>query len=351
MNETTSHTLSGRARSAAPASARRRRTCFTQGGAGGTRGVPEATRPVGSTGVFCILVALMLLTPALAIAKVDIVATVGDLAAAAEEVGGEHVSVELLASPQQDPHFVDAKPSFVREVAQADLLIVNGMGLEVGWLPTLVESSRNAAVQEGADGYFDASDYIQKKGVPQGKVSRAQGDVHPEGNPHYTLAPRQMARVALALGKRLSKLDPDNAATYKKRAKAFAKQNLQLAKYWEKRFKELPAQCRNVVVYHEAWDYLTDWLSLTVILPIEPKPGVPPNPKHVAKVFRKMKAEEVPVLIQMEYYPNSNTEMISKKTGAYLLQVQGQTREDQDYSARVHKMTGELYGAIQARCE
>ncbi|WP_168210584.1 metal ABC transporter substrate-binding protein [Persicimonas caeni] len=294
---------------------------------------------------------LALLLPQTAMAKVDIVTTVGDLAAVAKEVGGEHVSVELLASPQQDPHFVDAKPSFVRDVAKADLLIVNGMSLEAGWLPALVESSRNAKVQIGADGYFDASEHIARKGVPQGEISRAQGDVHPEGNPHYTLEPRQMARVALALGKRLAKLDPDHAKAYKTQAKAFAKKGLQTAKYWKKQFESLPKQCRNVVVYHEAWVYLTDWLSLNVVLPIEPKPGVPPNPKHVAKVFKTMKSEEVPVVIQMEYYPNSNTEMITKKTGAYLLIVQGQTREDQDYFSRVNKMAGELYSAVKARCE
>lgn len=294
---------------------------------------------------------LISMLPQAVMAKVNIVTTVGDLAAVANEVGGEHVSVELLASPQQDPHFVDAKPSFVREVAQADLLIVNGMGLEVGWLPTLVESSRNAKVQKGADGYFDASKYIEVQGAAKGKVSRAHGDVHPEGNPHYTLAPRQMARVSLALGKRLSKLDPDHAEIYKTRAKAFAKESLQSAKYWENRFKELPTKCRNVVVYHEAWDYLTDWLSLNAVMAIEPKPGVPPNPKHVAKVFKTIKTKDVPVIVQMEYYPNSNTEMITNKTGTYLLQVQGQTREDQTYSKRVHKMAGELYSAIQARCE
>jgi zinc/manganese transport system substrate-binding protein len=291
------------------------------------------------------------LVPQTALAKVKIVTTVGDLAAVAEEVGGEHVEVELLASPQEDPHFVDAKPSFVREVAQADLLIINGMSLEEGWLPTLVQSSRNSAVQEGAKGYFDASQHIERKGVPSGEVSRAQGDVHPEGNPHYTIAPRQMARVALALSKRLGELDSDNADVYRKQARSFAKQSLQTAKLWEKKFGELPKKCRKVVVYHEAWDYLTDWLSLEVTMAVEPKPGVPPNPRHVAKVFKTMKANDVPVIIQMEYYPNSNTEMIAKRTGAYLLTVQGQTRNDQDYLNRANKLAGELFSALKARCE
>jgi zinc/manganese transport system substrate-binding protein len=291
------------------------------------------------------------LAPQAAFAKVKIVATVGDLASVAEQVGGEHVEVELLASPQEDPHFVDAKPSFVREVAQADLLIANGMSLEQGWLPTLIKSSRNSALRQGSKGYFDASQHVERKGVPKAKVSRSHGDVHPEGNPHYTIAPRQMARVALALSKRLGELDSEHADDYRKQARRFAKQALQTAKLWEKKFADMPDKCRKIVVYHEAWNYLTDWLSLEVVIAVEPKPGVPPNPKHVAKVFKTIEANSVPAIIQMEYYPNSNTDMIAKRTGAYLLTVEGQTRSDQDYSSRANKMAGELYSALKARCE
>jgi zinc/manganese transport system substrate-binding protein len=291
------------------------------------------------------------LAPQAAFAKIKIVATLGDLAAVAEEVGGEHVEVELLASPQEDPHFVDAKPSFVSEVARADLLVVNGMSLETGWLPTLVKNSRNSAVQEGAKGYFDASAHIERKGVPHGEVSRSQGDVHPEGNPHYTVAPRQMARVALALSKRLGELDSEHADAYRKQARSFAKKALKAAKIWEKKFAAIPKKCRKVVVYHEAWNYLTDWLALEVVMPIEPKPGVPPNPRHVAKVFKKMKSGDIPAIIQMEYYPNSNTKLIAKRSDASLVRVDGQTREDQDYTSRVDKLAGEIYSALKARCK
>ncbi|MFP4600267.1 MAG: metal ABC transporter substrate-binding protein [Persicimonas sp.] len=295
--------------------------------------------------------ALTTLLPQLADAKVEIVATLGDLAATAEAVGGEHVDVTLLASPQEDPHYVDAKPSYVRKVAAADLLIFNGMALETGWLPTLVQNSRNSGIQSGQKGSFDASEHVERKGTRTDKVSRAEGDVHPEGNPHYSVAPPQMARVAMALGKRLGELDEDNAEHYRARAKEFAREALQTAKYWEKRFGELPDKCRNVVVYHEAWDYLTDWLDLTPTIAVEPKPGVPPNPKHVVKVISAIEAKTLPVVIQMEYYPDSNTKLITERTGAYLLEVEGQTREGEDYHKRVNKLGGELYSAIKARCE
>jgi zinc/manganese transport system substrate-binding protein len=140
-----------------------------------------------------------LLFPQLGHADVEIVATLGDLGAAARQVGGEHVEVTTLAAPQEDPHFVDAKPSYVQDVARADLLIVNGMSLEVGWLPTLLDNSRNGQVQKGQSGYFDASTVVDRMEVPETEITRQMGDVHPEGNPHYTLDPRQMARVAIAL--------------------------------------------------------------------------------------------------------------------------------------------------------
>jgi len=147
-----------------------------------------------------LLFTLTLLSPALAQAEVRVVATLGDLGAAAREVGGPHVEVTTLAAPQEDPHFVDAKPSFVGEVARADLLVINGMSLEIGWLPTLLDNSRNGKVQQGEPGYFDASTVVERKEVPETEISRSMGDVHPEGNPHYTFDPRQMARVALAMG-------------------------------------------------------------------------------------------------------------------------------------------------------
>ncbi|AWV90651.1 metal ABC transporter substrate-binding protein [Bradymonas sediminis] len=284
-------------------------------------------------------------------AKVKIVSTLGDLAAVSSAVGGPDADVTLLANAHEDPHFVDAKPSFVKHLSAADLLVYNGMSLEVGWLPTLTKGSRNAKIQAGADGSFDASHYVQTKGAATGKISRAGGDVHPEGNPHYSVDPRQMARVAVALGKRLAKIDPDNAAAYQSRARAFAKEALSSAKKWEAKFAKLPQQCRDIVVYHEAWAYLTDWLKLDVAIAVEPKPGVPPNPRHVAKVFKTIQSQKINAIVHMKYYPNSATKTIAQKTGAKLIGIQGQTDEGASYFKRIDTMAGDLYSALQGGCK
>lgn len=294
---------------------------------------------------------LLLLAPQLADAKVKVVSTLGDFAAAAEQIGGAQVDVTLLANAHEDPHFVDAKPSYVKKLATADLLVFNGMSLEIGWLPTLAKGSRNAKIQQGAQGYFDASAFIDAKGVPKGKISRAGGDVHPEGNPHYSVDPRQMARVAIALGARLAKIDPANAKAYKSRARKFGKQALTSAQKWRTKFAQLPAKCRNIVVYHDAWNYLSDWLQVNEVITVEPKPGVPPNPRHVAKVFKMTAQEQVHAILHMKYYPDSATQMIAKKTGAKLISVQGQTSKGASYFKRIDTMAGDLHSALKGGCE
>ncbi|WP_168210820.1 metal ABC transporter substrate-binding protein [Persicimonas caeni] len=289
---------------------------------------------------------LVILIPDLAAAKVKVVATLGDLAAAAEEVGGEDVDVKLLARPQEDPHYVDAKPSFVREVAQADLVVLNGMSLEIGWLPMLVKNSRNPDIQRGEPGHFDASTFIERKEVPKQQIDRSMGDVHPEGNPHYTYEPRQMARVAIALGKRLGQIDPANKAAYQKRARKFARECLQTYKHWQEKFAELPAERREVVVYHEAWIYVLDWLDLERVATVEPKPGVEPNPRHVVEVIKTIERDEIPVILKMEYYPATTVERIADKTGAKVVSSQGQTRLGKSYIDRINALASAIYKAL-----
>jgi len=279
--------------------------------------------------------------------EVRVVATLGDLGAAAREVGGEHVEVTTLASPQEDPHFVDAKPSYIRAVAEADLLVLNGMSLEIGWLPSLLDSSRNGDVQEGQSGYFDASTVVERMEVPEREITRSMGDVHPEGNPHYTLDPRQMARVGLALGERLGDIDPEHADTYKSRARDFARRCLEVAKKWSQKFEELEAGAREVVVYHEAWVYVLDWLSLERAAAVEPKPGVEPSPGHVSQVVETMQRKDVRTLLRMEYYPGAVAERIAEKVGASVITSQGQAREGQAYVERVERLASQIYESVE----
>ncbi|MGM0557113.1 MAG: metal ABC transporter substrate-binding protein [Myxococcota bacterium] len=288
----------------------------------------------------------LFVTPDNAAAKVEIVATLGDLGSAAEHIAGEHGSVTVLAAPQQDPHFVDAKPSFVAKLSKADILVYNGMSLETGWLPTLISGSRNPAIQSGEPGDFNASEYVVKRGVPDVKIDRSMGDVHAEGNPHFTYDPRQMARVGLALGKRLAKIDSEHADYYKSRARDFAKDCIRLAQKWELAFGKLEGHQHNIVVYHEAWVYVENWLKLEPVATVEPKPGVPPNPKHVAKVMGKIRDNDARAILQMEYYPDSATKVLAKKTKAQLIRVQGHTREGESYLDRVDRLAESIYKAV-----
>lgn len=302
----------------------------------------------GCAVVAAILAAVgMVGVPAEASAKVEVVATLGDLGAAAREVGGDQVEVTTLARPQEDPHYVDAKPSYVRELSNADLLVANGMSLEVGWLPELLESARNGDIQEGETGYFDASTAVDRMGVPDTEVTRKMGDVHPEGNPHYTLDPRQMARVSIALADRLSEIDPDHEEGYQSRGRSFAKECLQTADEWSEKFAELPDERRRVGIYHEAWDYVLDWLDLEKVATVEPKPGVDPNPKHVAGVVETMNETGAPALLKMEYYPGSTAASIADETGAELISSQGHTRDGQAYIERVERLAGSIYRALK----
>ena len=298
-------------------------------------------------GLVAVFFASILLVPQSADAKVRVAATLGDLGAAARAVGGKHVEVTTLAAPQEDPHFVSAKPSYLKDVAQADLLVLNGMSLEIGWLPTLLDNSRNGAVQQGEPGYFDASTVVERKEVPQTEISRQMGDVHPEGNPHYTFAPDQMARVAIELGNRLGEIDPDHSEYYETRSRSFAKECLETARKWKKRFAEFSDSKREIVVYHEAWIYVLDWLDLERAIAVEPKPGVEPSPEHVKQVIETMQSRNLDLILKMEYYPSAVVERIAGKTDASVVTSQGHARPDQDYIARVDALASSIYEALE----
>jgi zinc/manganese transport system substrate-binding protein len=207
------------------------------------------------------MTAALLAWPALAEAKVKVVATLPDLAAVAREVGGPDVEVTALAVPTQDPHFVDARPSLVLPLNRADLLVLTGLQLEVGWLPNLIVGSRNPRIQTGTTGQLDASTVVPLKGVPTEAISRAQGDIHPGGNPHFMIDPREGARVAKAIADRLGQIDPAHRAGYASRAAALATAANALAVKEAKRFVGLPQPRKQVVVYHESMIYLLEWAS------------------------------------------------------------------------------------------
>ncbi len=280
-------------------------------------------------------------------AKLRVVATVPDLAAIARAVAGERAQVISLTLATQDPHFVDARPHLALKLNRADLLLQVGLELEVGWLPTLITGARNSKLQPGNDGRLDCSSLVKLKEVPRQKIDRSMGDVHPGGNPHYLIDPDNASRVARGIAARLAKLDPGGKAAYAKNAARFVEQLGKAKARWAKQLG--PHKGTPVVPYHKSWVYFVQAMGLQAAAHLEPKPGIPPNARHVLRVIRTMKAAKVRVMLQEEYYPDRTARLVAKKTGAQLLILQGGThlRKGDTYIKRMDRMVRALASALK----
>lgn len=229
---------------------------------------------------------LLLLGAGPAAAELKVVATLADLGEIAEVVGGDEVEVSVLCPGPTDPHYLPAKPSLARKLGKADLLVYNGLELEVGWLPSLIRKARNPRVMPGARGELDCSIALSHVlDVPDGHVDRGHGDIHPLGNPHYTLDPRAMVLVAHRIAGRLGELDPDNADAYAARAAAFTDDLRHRIAHWELAVDVL--RSKHVLLYHQTWTYLVHWLDLDVYGEIEHRPGIAPSPRHVQEMIEE----------------------------------------------------------------
>jgi zinc/manganese transport system substrate-binding protein len=263
------------------------------------------------------LLALFTGMSSVALAKVTIVTTLPSFADIAKNVGGDEVNVIPLTRGNQDPHFVDAKPDLMLSLNKADLLIRAGLGLEDGWLPPLLVGSRNGKIQNGTDGNFDASSVMVLKEVPKTALDRAQGDVHPGGNPHFMVDPRNGIVLANAIAERLAKLDPGKAADFKKRAAAYGTDLKKHIEQWEKDLKPLAGI--SVITYHKSWIYFLDWAHFKEAGTVEPKPGIPPSPEHVVQLIRLMKQQKIKLILMEPYYPKGVSQDVAQQTGAKLL--------------------------------
>jgi len=250
-------------------------------------------------------------------AALNVVTTTTDLASIVSEIGGDKVTVESLARGYQDPHFVEAKPSFVLKLHQADLLVLVGRDLEIGWLPALITQSRNARIQPGADGYFDASLTAKILDLPTGQITRAMGDVHPLGNPHYWLDPENGRRIAKAVQAKLAQKDAANAAYYAQRAADFDRRLTEAQQRWKSMMA--PYKGLKVVTYHRSWPNFADAFGLDVIGYIEPKPGIPPTPQHTLDVIQAMKAQQVKLILVEPYFDLKTPNSIASQTGGKVL--------------------------------
>jgi zinc/manganese transport system substrate-binding protein len=250
-------------------------------------------------------------------ATVNVMAATEDLADLTRQVGGERVRVESIARGYQDPHFVEAKPSFILKLAKAELLVVVGRELEIGWLPPLIQQSRNARVQQGADGYLDASLTARILEIPTAQVTRAMGDVHPLGNPHYWLDPDNGRRIAKAIADKLARVAPADAAYFASRYADFDKRLAEAERRWDALMA--PYKGLKIVTYHRSWPNFADRFRLDVIGYVEPKPGIPPSPGHTLDLIAEMKRQGVKILLVEPYFDLKTPQSIGRETGARVL--------------------------------
>jgi len=296
-----------------------------------------------------LLVALLAALPARAQGKLNVVTTTEDLASIAREVGGDHIAVDSIAKGYQDPHFVEAKPSFILKLQKADLLVVVGRELEIGWLPPLITQSRNAKVQPGANGYLDASLTVKILEIPTGQITRAMGDVHPAGNPHYWLDPANGRRIAQAIQQKLGELDPADKAYFAQRYADFDTRLAAAEKRWDAMMA--PYKGTKVVTYHRSWPNFMERFGLNVMGYVEPKPGIPPSPSHTLELISDMKAQGVKIIVMESYFDPKTPEKIASETGGKVVTLApsvGGEKAAADYIGLFDYNIGMMVAALKA---
>jgi zinc/manganese transport system substrate-binding protein len=284
-----------------------------------------------------LVVALTMLAATTAVAAqspVEVMTTTEDLAALTREVGGDRVKVDSIARGFQDPHFVEPKPSFILKLQRADLLVVIGRDLEIGWLPPLVQQSRNARIQPGAPGYLDASMTARVLEVPTGPVTRAMGDVHALGNPHYWLDPANGRRIAQAIAQRLSQIRPSDALHFGARYADFDRRLAMAEERWDAMMA--PYRGTKIVTYHRAWSNFAERFGLDVVGYVEPRPGVPPSASHTLGLIQDMRQRQVRLILVEPYFDLKLPTAVGRESGARVLVVSpsvGGAEDASDYLA------------------
>jgi ABC-type Zn uptake system ZnuABC Zn-binding protein ZnuA len=270
--------------------------------------------------------------PGWAQGKLNVVTTTEDSGSIAREIGGDKVSVTTLAKGYQDPHFVDPKPSFILAVSRADVLIVVGREMEIGWLPPLLSSSRNSKIQQGAKGYLDPSLNVRILEIPTGQITRAMGDVHPSGNPHYWLEPGNGRRIAQAVRDKLSENAPANAAYFAQRYADFDARLAVAEKRWDATMA--PYKGTKIVTYHRSWPNFMERFGLEVMGYVEPKPGIPPSPAHTIELIAAMKDQGAKLIVVEPYFDLKTPQAIASQVGGKVLVLApsvGGEKEATDY--------------------
>ncbi len=260
----------------------------------------------------CILTLTMLLLSLPAMAELRLFACEPEWAALSKELGGEKLTIYTATSGLQDPHYIQARPSLIAKARRADVLVCTGAGLESGWLPLLQRKSGNSAIQVGGKGYFMASDYVKLAEVPV-TVDRSQGHIHAAGNPHIQTSPLNILKVAEALAQRLQALDRENSDYYKKRWEDFNQSWQAAIEHWQQ--QAAPLKNIGIVVQHDNWIYMTQWLGMKTVAILEPKPGVPPGIDDLQNVVNLLKTSPAKMVIRAAYQSSRASDWLAEKTG------------------------------------
>ena len=286
----------------------------------------------------------------LATAQLRVVATTPDLASLAREIGGNRVSVVALAKPTEDPHFVDAKPSHIVTLNRADALIEGGAELELGWLPPLLENSRNSKISAGAPGRIVASEGIRMLEIPS-SFDRSKGDVHSLGNPHFLIDPVNVKIIARNIASHFSQIDPRSAATYQANLAKFNATLDQKYAAWQKQLA--PYRGSRIVTYHKDFVYLADRFGLSIVDELEPKPGIAPSPAHLAQVIGKMRSSGAKLILVQPYQNRKTAETVARQTGGLVIdapQQPGAAPNTSSYFDMMDNLVNALAGGFrQAR--
>jgi ABC-type Zn uptake system ZnuABC Zn-binding protein ZnuA len=255
--------------------------------------------------------------PAAARAQLKVVTSTTDLYDIAKAVGGNKITATHIGEGYQDPHFIEAKPSFVLQLRNADVWAFVGLDLEIGWMPLLLDGARNPKIRQGGSGYVDASKVIPLLDVPSGNVDRSQGDVHPLGNPHYWLEPENGRRLARMFRDKFDQLDPKNASTYNANEAAFEARLNAAEKTWAPYIAQIKG--KPVVAWHTSWRYFAQYTGMNIVAFMEPKPGVPPSVSHLAEVIGDMRRTGAKVIVMEPFYDKKQADLVASRVGGKVL--------------------------------
>ncbi|MFH1226629.1 MAG: metal ABC transporter substrate-binding protein [Planctomycetota bacterium] len=324
--------------------------------------------------------------------KLNVLTTTSDLKSITEEIGGKYVNVTTICSGNQDPHFAEAKPSTIISARKADLLVVIGLELEVGYESLIIEGARNPKIKPGNDGYLDVSQRVFLLEVPTGKIDRSMGDVHPFGNPHYWIDPYNARIIALNISNRLQAIDPPHKDEYQNNYSKFIKRideamfgtdataKIGGDKLWEAELngklddlikqtnselqtqnsepiklggwiaKTKPLKGMKIVVFHRSWTYFANRFGLAIAGEIEPKPGIPPGPAHLKDIIQKVNSENIKVILMESFYDRKSAEFVADKTGAKVIESAlsvGGDESAKDYIALIDNLITKLTDAFK----